>query len=156
MIFAQGRWATLWTVTTTVQRTDERVLDILGNVNPLPVNEYHTNMLFAVRVTAQNNLALAAVRLYGAGNQNGFPPAPTATEALWTTATAIAVNQGVLRIAAGRNRDVGAAEVIVHDQLRLMPAWLLLEYSTGAPGAAPTITFVVEACFLGPLPDGNE
>lgn len=156
MIFSQGRWATLWTITQAGTVTDERAAGIAGNLNPLQVNEYHTNILFAVRVTVKVDMTLTAVRLYGAGNANGFPPAPTAVEALWTTGTNIGVNQGVLRIAAGRNRDAAAVEVIVHDQLRLLPQFLLLEYSTAVAGAAPNIVFVVEACFLGPLPDGNE
>lgn len=157
MLHTQLTWSILWTVTTTVQRTDERAADITGNLNPLQINPYHTNGLIAIRVTAKNNLPLVAVRIYGAGANNAFPPAPTAVEAMLTTATDIAAGQGILRILGGRNRDSGAAEgSIITDQLRLIPEWLLLEYSTGAPGAAPTITFDVLACFTGPLPDGNE
>jgi hypothetical protein len=153
------RWSTLWTVTQTGTVVNERAAGIAGNLNPLTIDDFYTNALFAVRVTAQTNLPLTAVALYGAGNVNGFPAAGTLVEALWTTGglpAPLGVNQGVLRIAAGRNRDALAPEVnIVLDQLRLVPQVLLLEYSTGAPGATPTLTFVVEICTVGRVPQGT-
>lgn len=151
--FSQQQWSTLWTVTQAGAVVNERAAGITGNLNPLQVNQYHTNVLFAIRTTASTGRDLTSVRIYGAGDTNGFPPAGTPLEAIVTTATNIALNQGVFRIAAGRNRDDGEASV-VRDQLRLLPQWLLLEYTTGA--VAGSITFVIEACFLGPSPQGNE
>ena len=160
MEYSQLQWSTLWTVTQTGTVTNERVAGITG-ANPFQVNPYFTGMLFGIRVTAKTNLPLAAVRVYGAGNVNGFPAAGAAAipEALVITDQDLAINTGVLRHPRGRALDNGAPAGDGTDAiapLRLLPQFLLLEYSTGAPGATPTITFIVEACFHGPVPQGNE
>lgn len=154
----QLQWSQLWSVTTTLGNvTNEQAAGITGNTNPLQINMYHRAALIQIRVTAQTNLPLAAVRIYGAGSNVGFPPPGTPAECLCETTTAIAVNQGVIRILAGRHRDNAAVNPSpVVDQLQLIPQFLLLEYSTGAAGATPTITFVVEACFIGTVPQDFE
>lgn len=159
MYYTQLQWSTLWTVTQTGTVTNERAAGIAGNPNPLNVNPYFSNCLFAVRVTTQVNVPLVTVRVYGAGNQNGFPPVNTQPEALFITDQNLAPNTGVLRQPRGRSLDHGAAAgegVDAIAPLRLLPQWLMLEYSTGAPGATPNLVFVVEACFLGPMVQGNE
>jgi len=132
-------------VTTTVTRTNERVADINARTpNPAVINDWYAIGYFTIRVTAQNNLPLAAVRVYGAGLTNAFPPPNTPGEALIATATAIGLNQGLVRAPAMHQQDGD-----VPGRPCVIPATLLLEYSTGAPGAAPTITFEVAAVFLG-------
>lgn len=136
----------LWSVTSTVQRTNERVSDITGP-QPTLIDEFYSVGYFAIRVTGKNNLALNAVNIYGAEDANGFPPAGTPTQALVSTITDIALNQGIVRAPA-----MHAADGDVPGRPILLPRRLLLEFSTGVPGGAPTITFLVFACFVGPHP----
>lgn len=141
----QQRPRLLWSVTQTANVTNERTLGITGQ-NPREINDAYTVGYFTVRVTAKNNLPLAGVRIYGAMDSNGFPPAGTVTEALIATITDINVNAGIVRAPAMKDSD-GAAP----GRPIIIPPLLMLEYDTGAIGAGPTITFIVEACLIGPI-----
>jgi len=147
----QMRVRRLWAVTSTVTRTNERVNDITGP-NPITVNDFYTVAYFSIRVTAKNNLPLAGVRVYGADDTvAGFPAAGVVGEALLTTATDLALNTGIVRAPAMHqvDGDVPGRPIVI-------PKFLLLEFSTGAPGAGPTITFEVRACFVGPHLSSSE
>lgn len=155
MQWVQFQWSTIWTVTTAASQTNERAAGITGD-NPFQLDQYMAHLLFAVRVTANTGFTLNSVAVYGAGNANGFPPVNTHGEALFTTQTNIGINQGVLRQPRGRALDPGAGAGEGTDAiaaLRLLPQFLLLEYT--ATVGAGSITFVVEACFMGPNPIGN-
>jgi hypothetical protein len=146
----QMRVRRLWSVTSTVTRTNERVNDITG-LNPKTINDFYSLAYFSIRVTGKLNLPLVGVRVYGSDDPNGFPAAGTVGEALVTTATDIGLNQGLVRAPAMHqvDGDVPGRPIVI-------PKLLLLEFSTGAPGATPTITFQVLASFLGPHLSSSE
>lgn len=146
----QHRPRQLWSVTQTASVTNERAAGITG-VNPRPMNEGFTVGYFAIRVTAKVNLPLLGIRIYGAVNVNGFPPVGTIGEALISTILDPAINTGIIRAPSMKDAD-GAAPA----RSIILPPLLMLEYDTDAPGATPTLTFVVEACFIGPMIGGGE
>lgn len=141
----QQRPRLLWSVTQTANVTNERAAGITGQ-NPRAINEAYTVGYFTIRVTAKNNLPLAGVRIYGAIDSNGFPGVGVGTEALIATITDLAINTGIVRAPAMKDSD-GAAP----GRPIIIPPLLMLEYDTGAAGASPTITFVIEACLIGPI-----
>ena len=146
----------LFTVIQTAAVTNERTLGITPG-NPLQINPNLTLATFQVRVIAKTNITLGAVRLYGALGTPGaaapiyFPPPGSSTEALWTTGTNIAANEGLIRNAIALESDAGTKQTIP-----ILPNWLLLEYTTSAPGAGPSINFQVWASMIGPMIGGSQ
>jgi len=155
------QWRTLWTVSTVTQNLlNERAAGIVSlgfaTNNPIQLNQYFTNSLFSLHVSAITTLQLVSVRVYGADDVNGFPPPATPAEALWQydQVPVLAANQGILRLPMAKRQD-GAPAGGAADQVFLLPNFLLLEYSTGA-GASATLTFVIEMGAVGDVPDLNE
>lgn len=150
MIGGQFKWRGLWSVTQTGTVTNERANGINGP-NPLDITDYYTIGYFHIAVITKTNLPLLGVRVYGAPTGTLFPAAGTLGEALVSTVTDLAAGTGILRAAAMHQADGD-----VPGRLVLIPPRLILEYDTGAPGATPTITFVVRASFVGIVPFNVE
>ena len=140
----QQRPRLLWSVTQTANVTNERVAGITGQ-NPRLINEGYTVAYFTIRKTAETNLPMAGVRIYGAIVATGFPAVGTPTEALISTILDPAVGTGILRAPAMKDSDAAAPGRPI-----ILPTLLMLEYDTGAAGATPTVTFIIEASFIGP------
>lgn len=144
----QMRARRLWSVTTAAAVTNERVAGITG-ANPLEVNEYFTGAIFQFRVTAKAALVIGAIRVYGAVDvAAGFPPAGTAAEVLVSSVTDIANGEGLIRVPA-----LHAVDADTKFPMQVLPRFLLLEYTTTGAGS---VTFVVDASFIGPLRGGIE
>ncbi len=148
MIFRVKRGPVLlWTINTAVQRTNERAADITG-ANPVAIADYYQVAVFEVKCTNNLNLALTDIRIYGAlSAANAFPPGATAPIFCRPVAGSIPVlttNTGVTVLGSlpGNGAVASAANLIV-------PGNLILEYSTGAPGATPNFTAEIRALFLG-------
>lgn len=160
MYQVQQAWGTLWTINSAVASgANDRVTGItstnfLGN-NPIQVNPYFLRSMFALRITAIGTMTIASLRVYGAGNVNGFPPPGTPNEALWeyNGVPAFAANQGIIRIPMAKRID-GAFTAGASDQVFLLPPFLMLEYTTA--GAAAQLTAIIEASFHGDLNDCQE
>lgn len=143
----QTRPRQLWTVTQAGTVANERVAGITG-LNPYRINEFYSAALFHFRVTAKGATVLNGIRIYGAVDvASHFPTAGSAAEVLLSTATDIALNEGMLRSPAMHSVDADTKFVA-----GVIPRFLLLEYSTTSAGGS--ITFTVDAVFLGPMIGG--
>jgi hypothetical protein len=146
----------LWSVTQTAAVTNERVAGITP-ANPIQINPNYTGALFHVRCTNKLNITLGNVIVYGSLHTGGagapffFPAAASANqERLITTGVNLATGEGLLREPMATDSDA----TITRQALNLVPNALLLEYTTSAPGATPSITFQVWASFIGPMVGG--
>jgi hypothetical protein len=119
------------------------------------INDYQTNTIFNLRVILLNGGVLSTVRLYGALSLTGFPAVGTPAEALWQYdgVPALAINEGVLRIPMAKRQD-GAPAGGACDQVRIMPNFLVAEWTNTAP--AGNLTFEIWISSLGPVPQGVE
>jgi len=142
----------LWSVTTVVQRTQERVLGITG-LNPVVIEEFYHLAVFEVKVVTNVNLNLTAIRIHGslsgtiASPTVGFPPVNSPNQAIVNPVTggAPALLTGQANIAAATFQFGGLSGGL----LMIVPPALLLEYDTAAPGATPNLVFEVRATFFG-------
>ncbi len=148
MYHSQMRPSILFTVTTAI-----------ANAAPVrtaavQINDYLTNAIFNLRVVLLNGGVLSTVRLYGALSATGFPVA-TPSEALWQYdgAPALAINEGLLRIPMAKRQD-GAIAAGACDQVRILPNFLLVEWTNTAP--AGDLTFEVWISAVGAVPQGVE
>lgn len=144
MLWRQGRPRLLWNVLIDLQVTNERVAGFL-TPNPVRVPEDAAGAIFQVRVI-QNDRVTNAVRVYGALSNSGFPGLAAGTEALWFKVPGPgAFGIGQLRQPAPQT--VNATK----KAMRVLPPWLLLEYTTAAPGVnTNTAQFVVDVTWLSP------
>ena len=139
----QMRPRRLWSVTSVVASANERAVGITG-VNPVNVDEHFTAALFQFRVTAKAALVIGAIRIFGAVDTAvGFPPLGNTTEVLVSSVTDIANNEGLLRVPA-----LHAIDADTKFPMMVLPRHLLLEYTTTGAGS---VTFVVDATFIGPI-----
>jgi hypothetical protein len=141
----QQRPRLLWSVTQTGNVTNERVAGITGQ-NPREMNDAYTVGYFTIRITTKINLALTGLRIYGAMHVNGFPVVGKLTEALISTIIDLPVNHGIVRAPAMKDSDGTPPGRPI-----ILPPLLMLEYDTGTPGGSPNLTFIVEACLIGPV-----
>jgi len=136
----------LWTVSTTVQRTNERVAGITG-INPFIAGDYWNWAIFEVRMVATTNLQISELRIYGSLT-GFFPPVASPTHAYCVPVTgsapALTANQGVSFVGALNTRNVATIQTNL-----VVPPRLLLEYSTTVPGATPNLNFEVRAGLWG-------
>jgi hypothetical protein len=145
----------LWTVTTVVARTNDRVNGIAGG-NPIVIRPYFNIAAFEVKVTALVNLPLTDVRIYGsftgtaASTTIGFPPVNSTSQsfALPIGGSAPTLAAGEATLMAGLI-PTGLAAPQRPGQVGVVPPALLLEYTTGAAGATPNLVFEVRAFFVG-------
>lgn len=143
----QMRPRQLWTVTQAAVVTNERANGITG-LNPVRIDEHYVAAIFHIRVTVRT-IALAGVRIYGAVAQGGgFPTPGNAAEVLVSTATNINAGEGLLRVPA-----LHAIDADTKFPCQVVPRFLLLEYDTAGAG---TVTFIVDATFIGPLMGGRS
>lgn len=142
----------LWTVTQVGAVTNERAAGI--SRNPLPVPSGFTGAAFTFLVTAKNNLTLGNITVYGAiGDEltapSAFPgPGLTALSLAYTNSN-LAAGTGLTHAAKMEPGEAGDA-LNIYLLAPVLPNWLLLEYTTSAPGAGPTITFEVWLLAVGP------
>ena len=138
----------LWSVNTAVQRTNERVAGITGT-NPVQLGFYKA-MMIQVSVSVNTNLGLTKLRVYstftGNAGQNNFPtPGDDTTPIiLHSPAAPLAAGQAVTMIACQRASDGTFAP----SGEQVFGNWYVLEYSTAAAGATPSLIFAVSAIFL--------
>lgn len=139
----QMRPRRLWSVTAAAAVTNERAAGITG-VNPVEVDEHFTAALFQFRVTAKAALVIGAIRIFGAVDlPSGFPTPGNTTEVLVSTVTDIVNGEGLLRVPA-----IHAIDADTKFPMMVLPRHLLLEYTTTGAGS---VTFVVDATFIGPI-----
>ena len=154
----QLRKRVLWSVTQTVQVTNTRTLGISGN-NPVRIDPFYTVAYFQIRVLANTQIALSALRIYGdtgmsiAGGEANprFPTAGSTVEALVATTTAVIAPSGLLRAPGMHRVDADGRQVNIP-----VPQFLILEYSSGPAGLSADLRFTVAACFIGPHLSSTE
>jgi len=142
----------LWSVTTVVQRTQDRVNGITG-VNPIVIEDDYHLAVFEVKVITQVNLAITGLRILGsltgtsASTTIGFPPVNAAAQAF-----ANPVNGSVPLLQTGQATVAPGIFLVANisvGTLGIVPPALLLEYDTAAPGATPNLVFEVRGSFYG-------
>lgn len=146
----QQRPRQLWSVTQTGTVSNERAAGITGQ-NPRLMNDAYTVGYFNIRVTAKTDMILAGVRIYGAFTGDGFPAVGTSTEAMVSTFQDLAVNTGIMRSPAMHHSDADPPGRPI-----ILPRRILVEYDTTTSGGSPTITFLIEGCFIGPMIVGTH
>lgn len=143
----QMRPRQLWSVTQAAAVTNERAAGITG-ANPFKIDEHFVAALFHIRVTARTS-TLSGVRIYGAVNTNsGFPTPGSTAEVLVSTVTNINANEGLLRVPS-----LHAIDADTKFPCQIVPRFLLLEYDTAGAGS---VTFIVDATFIGPMMGGRS
>ncbi|MGH6628102.1 MAG: hypothetical protein ACREB3_00035 [Burkholderiales bacterium] len=146
----------IWTVGATIAQTNSRV--VLVGPNPYQLNSYYTRALFHIRVTETSGIViLTRVFCYGAETLNAFP-APGAGFAsqhvIWSTISNLAPGVGKLRQPAVVD---GTLAPISKRRAGLVPAFILLEWSTSAIGDPGEVKFFeVWGSFLGPEVRGQQ
>lgn len=143
----------LWVVTQTAAVTNERLLGITGP-NPLRIVSGIQGAVFGFKVTAKNNITLNNITVYGAidveGNTpQGFPGPGLIQLSLAYTNSNLGIFQGIIHPAHLQTGEAGDA-LTNYVAAPALPNGLLLEYTTSAPGAAPTVTFEVWLIGVGP------
>lgn len=139
----------LWTITQTGIVTNERVAGITG-LNPLQLRPYYTGAVIHMAVTAKNNITLDRVAIMGSVDGARWAP-PGSADVLCHTATNLLLDEAHLRTAF-----VFSEDLLTQGSGHLLPEWWMLEYSTSAPGASPTITIEIRAAMIGDPPFGLE
>lgn len=139
----------LWTVTQTAAVANERVLGITGD-NPIQLKPYYTGAVISMAVTAKNNITLGRIALLGSVDGVRFAPPGTA-DALCTTARNLLPGEAHMRSAF-----IFSEDLLTQGNGQLLPEFWMLEYTTSAPGASPTITLEIRAALIGDPPYALE